>query len=148
MKSLSLGAAVVAATLITAATAQAEVRLYRVNPNPTGVHQTANQKLNAEWIEVRNSGSRAKALTGWTLRGAAGHVFRFPAFSLCGGCVVRIRTGTGADTARALFWGRPAQAWGDSKDTATLRKKSGTVADSCRYPGPGVPPPPGSAFHC
>jgi hypothetical protein len=39
-------------------------------------------RLTAEWVQVKNTGTMAKALTGWTLRDTSGHVFKFPTFRL------------------------------------------------------------------
>jgi hypothetical protein len=64
---------------------------------------------------------------------------------------VKIHSGTGANTATDLFWGRSTQVWADNDDHAILHRASGLVQDTCAYPvATGVPPPPtpGKIYNC
>ena len=141
-----------AAALAAAGSAQAGVQLYKIVPVASlaapGGH---NGEVNSEYVTIRNAAVKPKVLTGWTLHERkAGLVFRFPAFTLCPGCRVKIHSGRGTNTRTDLFWGRATFSWVDAGDTATLRRRTGRLQDSCTYPGPGIPPPPtpGKPFYC
>jgi hypothetical protein len=121
-----------AALLLAVATvpAQAGIRFVEV------VHTSQTlpmSRLAEERIVLKNTGPRAQALTGWTIRDKAGNVFRFDRYSLCAGCKMRVRTGNGTNGLFNRYWGRSARVW-DQRDTATLRNASGGTVDVCRYP--------------
>jgi hypothetical protein len=71
------------------------------------------------------------------LRDAAGHVYRFGSFKLGPAGTVRVHTGHGSDTHKNLYWGSGAYIWNNDGDTATLKRRNGTVADRCHYSDPG-----------
>lgn len=153
MKPLATLAAVLALSLAAAGTAQAGVQLSKILPLPTVVSDDHNAQVNAEYVVVRNSAGNAKNVRGWFVREKkAKRTFTFPAFTLCGGCSVKIHSGHGTNTATDLFWGRASAAWVDNGDTAILHRAGGLLQGKCVYPKPtgGVPPPPmpGKVFNC
>lgn len=145
--------AVVALALATASTAQAGTQLSKILPFPTVVPGDHNAQVNAEYVVVKNTAHKAKSLRGWFIREKKlKRTFTFPAFTLCGGCSVKIRSGNGTNSATNLYWGRASGAWVDAGDTAILHRASGLLQGKCVYPKPtgGVPPPPtpGKVFNC
>lgn len=76
-----IAAAVAASTLIlpvasVEAAAASPVRFNWVQYDSPGSDTGPNKSLNAEWVRVKNFGSKARTLTGWTIRDPEGHVFR------------------------------------------------------------------------
>jgi hypothetical protein len=65
------------------------------------------------------------------------HVFKFATFKLKPGEVVKVHTGKGLNSSTDLYWRSSSYIWNNDGDTATLKKKSGTVADKCSYTGAG-----------
>ncbi len=97
-----------------------------------------NAQLNQEYIVIRNGGSTAVSMGGWTLRDLArpttpSHVFRFPTFRLGAGRSVRIHTGRGSNSSTDLYWGLTYFVWGDDSDTATLKNSAGTTESTCAW---------------
>jgi hypothetical protein len=152
MKPLAALAAAMAIALATAAPAQAGMQLSKILPFPGVVPGGQNAQVNAEWIVVKNTASRARNLRGWFIREKKGNrTYTFPRFTLCGGCKVKIHSGVGTNTATDLFWSRSKQVWADNDDHAILHRASGLVQDRCAYPvATGVPPPPtpGKVYSC
>lgn len=106
--------------------------------NSPGSDTGSNRSLNAEWIRVTNHGSKARSLTGWMIRDAAGHVYRFPRFQLRPGSSVRLHTGKGRNTRRNLYWGSSWYIWNNTGDKAVLKSRTGVRIDVCRWGnGPG-----------
>jgi hypothetical protein len=99
----------------------------------------SNASLNAEWVRIRNYTSSRRTLTGWTLRDAASHIFRFPAFSLAAGATVRVHTGSGSNTASNLYWRSSRYIWNNTGDSASLRNAAGTLVDRCSYTSSAAP---------
>jgi Lamin Tail Domain len=88
---------------------------------------------------VENSTAKAKALKGWTLRDAAGHVYHYPSsYRLGPDRRVKIHTGHGSNTQANLYWGSGQYIWNNDKDTATLKRPNSTVADRCSYNNPNA----------
>jgi lamin tail-like protein len=151
MKILTALAAVMTLALATAGPAQAGMQLKKILPFPLVVAGGQNAQVNAEYVVVKNTASRARNLRGWFIREKkAKRTYTFPGFMLCGGCKVKIHSGVGTNTATDLFWGRTKPAWPDNDDHAILHRASGLVQDTCAYPRPGgVPPPPfGHVYSC
>jgi hypothetical protein len=144
MRVRTLTAAVIAPFLVmplttVAADAASTVRFSRVQYDSPGSDTGTNRSLNAEWAAVHNYGSRARSLTGWTIRDPEGHVYRFPSFRLKPGRTVRVHTGHGTNTSTDLYWRQGFYVWTNTGDTAILRNRSGTRLDTCRWgDGSGV----------
>lgn len=52
------------------------IRFAQVLYDSPGSNGGSNPSLNAEWFVLKNNGQR-RSLTEWTVRDAAGHVYRF-----------------------------------------------------------------------
>jgi hypothetical protein len=101
-------------------------------------------KLDGEWVLLTNTTGKSVTLTSWTLRDAAGHVYRFPKVALAAHKSVEVHTGTGKNSASNLYWGHkpPSSAsyvWNNSgRETATLKNASGKTIDNRSYTGRSV----------
>ncbi|MFC4030784.1 lamin tail domain-containing protein [Streptomyces polygonati] len=116
-----------------AGAATGSVHLYEIYYNSPGSDTGSTASLNAEWVKITNSTSKAVTLTGWTLTDASRHVYTFPTASLAAGRTVAVHTGKGANTTVNRYQGRAAYVWNNDKDTATLRKSNGATVDTCSY---------------
>jgi Lamin Tail Domain len=119
-----------------APTSQIQFRLiYYNSPGPdTG----SNASLNAEYVTLKNIGTTARYLTGWTVEDAQSHVYTFGTFRLAAGQKVRIHTGRGTNTSTDLYWGRGWYVWNNTGDKAKLHNAAGAWKDSCSW-GSGGP---------
>jgi Lamin Tail Domain len=127
----------VAATVLTAtaepAQAAGSVHLAEIYYNSPGSDNRSTASLNAEWVTITNSTSGAVSLKGWTLTDASRHTYTFGTFTLGAGKTVKVHTGTGTNTSANRYQNRRAYVWNNDADTATLRRASGTRADTCAY---------------
>lgn len=105
--------------------------------NSPGSDTGSNASLNAEYVRVHNSASTSRSLTGWTIRDAQGHVYRFGTYTLRAGTSVTLHTGRGSNTASNRYWGRSWYVWNNTGDRAILRNSSGTTIDTCSWGGSG-----------
>jgi hypothetical protein len=123
------------AALVAAPAAQAagSVHIAKIYYNSPGSDRGSNTSLNAEWVTITNSTSTARSLKGWTLTDASRHKYTFLTFTLGAGKTVKVHTGSGSDTSTNKYQDRRAYVWNNDKDTATLKKASGTKVDSCSY---------------
>ncbi|MEU5472065.1 lamin tail domain-containing protein [Streptomyces lydicus] len=126
-------AAAGAALLPAPAQAAGSVHLYKIYYDSPGSDTRSTASLNAEYVQIKNSTSRAVSLTGWTLTDASRHKYTFGSYSLGAGRTVTVHTGRGTNTAAHRYQGRAAYVWNNDRDTATLRRASGSTADSCSY---------------
>jgi hypothetical protein len=110
---------------MTAASAGAVVRIDRIQYDSSGPDDGSNTSLNAEWIRLENTGSKAVKLKGWSIRDAAGHVYRFGTFSLFAHNLVTIHTGHGSNSSHHRYWGSGSYIWNNDGDTATLKRANG-----------------------
>src|SRR3954452_16026152 len=139
LSALVVRAALAVTVLPSNADAASAVRLGKIQYDPPGSDTGSNLSRNAEWVTITNHAATTRSLTGWTLRDAQSHVYRFPAFSLASGASVRVHTGTGGNGAHNLYWGSGSYIWNNSGDKATLKNKAGTSMDTCSWgSGSGV----------
>ncbi len=120
-------------------TAQAvnRMEIHEIYYNSPGPDDGSNSSLNHEWVQLHNrSGSRI-TLTGWTLRDAQDHVYKFGTYTIKPYGYVKIHTGKGTNTQTDRYWGRRWYVWNNTGDRATLKNRSGTVIDRCSYSGGG-----------
>ena len=131
--------AVAALTLLPSTPAFAAGHRIQINEiyyNSPGTDTGSNSSLNAEWVRLYNTSSSKSSLTNWTLRDAAGHVFKFAAYTLGAHSYVKIHTGDGTRTQADRYWNQSWYIWNNTGDTATLRDGGGGGAvDSCHYTG-------------
>jgi lamin tail-like protein len=131
--------ALAAAVLLgTAAQASAAVVIDLIRYDPPGPDNRTPASLRAEYVRLVNNGTARVVIGGWTLRDAAGHIYRIPnGFALLPHSAVNIRTGSGQNRAHQLYWGMGNYVWNNDGDTARLRRANRTQADACSYPGGG-----------
>lgn len=102
-----------------------------------GADTGTNYSVNQEWIRIKNTSTTKRNLTGWTVRDASGHVYRFGTFYLAAGATVTLYSGKGTNTASKRFWGSNFYIWNNTGDKATLKNSSGSIVDTCSW-GDGV----------
>src|SRR4051794_35048162 len=128
-----VGVALAVAVLPSTADAGSAVRLGKVQYDSPGGDTGSNLSLNAEWVTITNHAATKRTMTGWTLRDAQSHVYRFPAFALAAGASVRVHTGRGTNGAHNLYWGSGGYVWNNTGDKATLKNGAGTVLGTCSW---------------
>ncbi|GGR46046.1 lamin tail domain-containing protein [Streptomyces netropsis] len=110
--------------------ATSPVVIGKVQYDSPGKDDRSNWSLNAEWIDIVNTGHHAVNLHNWTLKDADRHTYRFGHLRLAPHQKVRVHTGTGRDTVRDVYQNRRAYVWDNYRDTATLRNDHGRVIDT------------------
>ena len=101
--------------------------------NPPGTDTGTNSHLNQEFIRIKNTDSINHTLTGWTVRDAANHIYKFPTTTIKAKSTVTLRTGKGTNGISTRYWQKSWYVWNNTGDTAYLRGPSGTLHDSCSY---------------
>jgi hypothetical protein len=137
MKRLITAAVCALAMLALVPSAPAAFRITKIYFDSPGADTGSNSSLNAEWIRIKNTASERRNLTGWRIRDASGHVYRFGTFSLGAGLTVTVHSGRGSNTARNRYWRSDQYIWNNDGDKAILKNKAGTVKDRCSYSGAG-----------
>jgi hypothetical protein len=125
------------AMLALAPTAPAAIRIVKIYFDSPGADTGSNSSLNAEWIRLKNTGSKNRSLTGWRIRDASGHVYKFGTFTLRAGYTVTVHTGNGLNRTLHRYWRSDGYIWNNNGDTARLRNRAGTLIDRCSYSGAG-----------
>jgi len=118
------------------ASATSTIQFGRIQYNAPGTDTTSN--VNGEYVVIKNLGTRGVALTGWTLRDAQNHVYKFGSFTLGGGKSVVVHTGKGTNSSTVRYWGLGWHVWNNTGDTAYLRNASGVLADKCGWTTAGL----------
>jgi hypothetical protein len=122
------------AVLALAPSASAAIRIKKIYYDSPGADTGSNSSLNAEWITIRNTGSKGRNITGWRIRDAAGHVYCCFGMVLPAETTVKLHTGSGADSyPHHLYWELDNYVWNNVKDKAILKNAAGTVIDTCSY---------------
>ena len=130
----------VAAAIVNPVSAEAAsaIQITKVYYNSPGSDTGSNTSLNAEWVRITNTGTTSRYMTGWTLRDAQGHVYKFGTFKLAAGARVYVHTGKGTNTASHRYMQRGWYVWNNTGDKATLRRADGTWIDSCSWTSGGL----------
>lgn len=130
-----IAAAAVATLVMLPGQAQAAGPLHiaKIWYDSPGSDNRSAASLNAEWVQIKNSTTKPVNLKGWTLTDASRHKYTFGAFTLKAGKTVTVKTGKGTNTSSTLFQQRGAYVWNNDKDTATLRRSTNAVHDTCSY---------------
>jgi hypothetical protein len=132
---------------VPAQAAPATVYIYKVYYNSPGSDTGSNTSPNAEHVVIRNDDDVSHSVSGWTVRDAAGHVYKFGTLRLGAGKQAVIHTGKGTtyttSTSRHLYWGRGWYVWNNTGDKVILRRADGSLKDTCSYPGEGA-----SKYYC
>jgi hypothetical protein len=135
----SLAASLIATTAMLAVTQPAEaapsLRFHGAQYDSPGKDTRSNASLNAEWVSLINTGSKAVNLKGYTIRDKAGHVYtiRDNVTIAAKGGRFWLKTGKAGATARTRYWGSGNYIWNNDGDTAYLRKPNGTTVDTCSW---------------
>lgn len=129
----------VVASVVVAAPASAAggVIIYRAYYNSPGTDNRSAASLNAEYIQLRNTSTVAKVVTGWTLRDKQNHIYKFPTTRINPGQYLTVRTGKGTNNATNRYWGSGNYIWNNTGDTAYLRTQTGALIDSCSWGATG-----------
>ncbi|GGJ83117.1 hypothetical protein GCM10011583_13480 [Streptomyces camponoticapitis] len=135
LSTVAATAAVVAGTVLLPTQAQAvgSVHLYKIHYDSPGTDSRSNASLNGEYVQIRNTTTRAVSLTGWTVVDGASHKYTFGSYSLARGKTVTVRTGSGTNTAANRYQRRAAYIWNNDRDKATLKESTGALVDTCSY---------------
>jgi hypothetical protein len=86
-----------------------------------------------EYVEIRNDGSAAAQLSGWTLSDIANHVFTFPSFLMAPGQACRVYTNQYHPESCGFTYGSDSAIWNNSGDCAYLRDSDGNLVDDYCY---------------
>jgi len=122
---------------IVPADAAGPVTIAKIQYDSPGSDTHANSSVNGEYVVLKNTGTRARSLTGWTIRDESRHVYRFGSFTLGAGRTVVLRTGKGTNSATTRYWGMGWHVWNNTGDTASVRTSTGSAVDSCRWTSAG-----------
>ena len=134
----AVGCAVLVATTAVSAEATSPIQFGRIQYNSPGTDRSTNVSVNGEYVVIKNLGTTARSLTGWTVRDAQNHVYKFSTFTLGAGKTVVLRTGKGLNTRTTRFWGLGYHVWNNTGDKAVLRNAAGTTMDSCSWASNGL----------
>jgi Lamin Tail Domain len=130
-------AALVAVTAVPAEAASA-IQFGRIQYNAQGTDRATNVSVNGEYVIIKNLGSTSRSLTGWTVRDAQNHVYKFGKFTIGARKSVVLRTGKGTNTSTTRYWGSGYHIWNNTGDKAYLRNASGTGMDYCVWTKAGL----------
>ncbi|MEF8868444.1 MAG: lamin tail domain-containing protein [Haloarculaceae archaeon] len=92
-----------------------------------------NENLGGEYVVLENAGETPLELAGWTVSDEAGHRYTFGGVVLDPGGRVTLYTGSGTDTATAVYWGRSSAVWNNGGDVVTVRDADGDVVAERSY---------------
>jgi hypothetical protein len=130
---VAVAVAILTLTGIIAPVASAAIRISKIYYDSPGSDTGSNSSLNAEWIRLKNTGPRARSLTGWRVRDRSGHVYVFGNYRLGAGKTITIHTGSGSNRPRHRYWGQGTYVWNNDADKATLKKANRKTVDTCSY---------------
>lgn len=111
------------------APARSTVVLGKIQYDSPGRDNGSNRSLNAEWVDVTNTGRRAVNLNGWTLSDRDGNRYTFE-LRLPARSTVRVHTGAGRDTRSDVYQDSRRYIWSNTADTATLRNDRNRTVDT------------------
>lgn len=101
-------------------------------PTPPPVTTTAvkivSKNLETEIVGIKNAGSEAVNLNGWTLVSVSGNqTYKFPSYSLAAGATVYVTSGSNAKVGGNYLKWMTANIWLNSGDPAKLLNAQGDV---------------------
>ncbi|MEW2388376.1 lamin tail domain-containing protein [Streptomyces venezuelae] len=131
----ALSVSLLAASPASAATArhQGGLHLGTIQYDSPGRDSRSNSSLNAEWVNIHNSGRSAVQLKGYKLKDDTGYTYTFGSYKIGAGKTVKVRTGKGSNASGVRYWGRTNYVWNNTGDKARLIKPSGSQLDSCKW---------------
>ncbi|MGC8884952.1 MAG: lamin tail domain-containing protein [Candidatus Nanoarchaeia archaeon] len=93
-----------------------------------------SENLNGEFVQIWNFGTEPINLTGWIIKDAAKHIYKFENFVLLPNKKVTIYTGFGNDSDEELYWNSEAPIWNNDGDTAYLFDNEGNLVAWLTFP--------------
>ena len=124
---------------ITVSVPASPIQFGRLQYDAPGTDLATKASINGEYVVIQNRGTVAKALTGWTVRDAQAHIYKFGTFTLGAKKSVVLRTGKGTNTATTRYWGLTYHVWGNTADKAYLRAPAKTTnTDYCAWTTAGL----------
>lgn len=134
----AVGCAALVAVSAVPAGATSAIQFGRIQYNSPGTDRATNVSVNGEYVVIKNLGRTPRLLTGWTVRDAQNHVYKFGTFTLGAGKSVVLRTGKGTNTSTTRYWGLAWHVWNNAGDKAYLRTAAGTGMDYCAWTKAGL----------
>lgn len=113
------------------ANAASAIQFGRIQYDSPGSDTRTNASINAEYVQIKNLGTATVSLTGWTVRDAANHVYKFGSYALPGKKTLTLHTGKGTNSALVRYWGSAAYIWNNPGDKAWIKTGGGTQTDYC-----------------
>ncbi|MCG1005957.1 lamin tail domain-containing protein [Halorubrum lacusprofundi] len=84
------------------------------------------ETLNDEYIVFENEGTETLDLSGWTVEDEVGKRYAMPdGVTLAPDETLTLRTGSGTDTERELYWGSDSPIWNNAGDTVIVTNTTG-----------------------
>jgi lamin tail-like protein len=117
--------------------ASAAIKIAKIQYDPPGTDSGSNSSLNQEYVVIKNIGTKAATLTGWTLRDQNTTSSSSGRSSWRQGSRSRSTLARGLTTAATLYWGSSEYVWNNDGDRATLKTRGGHTVDTCSYSGGG-----------
>jgi hypothetical protein len=109
------------------------VKISKIYYDSPGTDNRSTASLNAEYVVLTNTTTKAQTVTGWSIRDAANHVYTFPTTTIAARKSVTLRTGKGTNSGSTRYWQQANYIWNNTGDTASLRNKSRAVVHTCSY---------------
>lgn len=102
------------------------------------IHEDAQgdeyENLNDEYVVFENTGNSNLDISGWQIEDEADHVYEMPSgTTVDAGEQITLKTGSGSDTDRTLYWGQEAPVWNNGGDTVHVRTDSGELVAERSY---------------
>ena len=117
-----------------ASAATPSLRFHGAQYDSPGKDTRSTKSLNAEWISLVNSGSKAVNLKGYTIRDASNHIFTFGSTTIAAnGGRVWVHTGKATNSGKNVYWGSGNYVWNNTGDTAVLRTPAKKQHDKCTW---------------
>lgn len=127
-------AAVLAAPTSAEAVGGSKLKIVKVQFDTPGTDlPVTNARLNAEFVQIKNTDKVTRSLTGWTLYDNSNHVYTFGSTKLAAGRILTVRTGSGTDKGGLRFWNSGYYIWNNTTDTAHLRNTTGGGGSTCAW---------------
>jgi len=88
---------------------------------------------NDEYVVFKNVGTTPLDLTGWSISDEMNQSYLAPQFILGPGKAFTLYTGSGKNSADALYWGRRKVVWNRGGDTVIVKDSTGHFVLSHTY---------------
>jgi Lamin Tail Domain len=109
------------------------VKIYKIYYDSPGADYRTASSLNAEWIQLKNTCTTSKSITGYKVKDLVGKTYTFGSLTLGAGKYVKLHTGTGTNSSTDRYWLSGNYIWNNDKDTAYLYNSAGTKIRTCSY---------------